>query len=70
MSECKPLHRGLGVHISFVRSVGMDSWSAIQLKKMQAGGNGDLNAFLKKYGIEKHTDPKAGAYTRPLLSST
>jgi len=48
----------------------MDSWSAIQLKKMAAGGNGDLNAFLKKYGIEKHTDPKAGAYTRPLLSST
>ena len=25
----------------------MDSWSAIQLKKMQAGGNADLNAFLK-----------------------
>lgn len=29
------------------RSVGMDSWSAIQLKKMQAGGNADLNNFLK-----------------------
>jgi hypothetical protein len=25
----------------------MDSWSAIQLKKMQAGGNADLNNFLK-----------------------
>jgi hypothetical protein len=36
----------------------MDSWSAIQLKKMQAGGNGDLNAFLKKYGIEKKYRPE------------
>jgi hypothetical protein len=29
------------------RSVGMDSWSPIQLKKMQAGGNANLNDFLK-----------------------
>ena len=62
--ECSGIHRGLGVHISFVRSVGMDSWSAAQLKKMQAGGNADLNAFLKKYGIDKHTDPKVKYNTR------
>ena len=62
--ECSGVHRGLGVHISFVRSVGMDSWSAIQLKKMQAGGNADLNAFLKKYGIDKHTDPNVKYNTR------
>lgn len=62
--ECSGIHRGLGVHISFVRSVGMDSWSAVQLKKMQAGGNADLNAFLKKYGIDKHTDPKVKYNTR------
>ena len=42
----------------------MDSWSAIQLKKMQAGGNADLNAFLKRYGIDKHTDPKVKYNTR------
>ncbi len=34
----------------------MDSWSADQLKKMQAGGNNKLNSFLKNYGIDKHTD--------------
>ena len=42
----------------------MDSWSAIQLKKMQAGGNADLNAFLKRYGIDKQTDPKVKYNTR------
>ena len=62
--ECSGIHRGLGVHISFVRSVGMDSWSAAQLKKMQAGGNADLNAFLAKYGVDKHTDPKVKYNTR------
>ncbi|KAK6942938.1 Arf GTPase activating protein [Dillenia turbinata] len=54
--ECSGKHRGLGVHISFVRSVTMDSWSEIQLKKMEAGGNEQLNAFLASYGIPKETD--------------
>ncbi|KAI9085850.1 hypothetical protein K1719_032264 [Acacia pycnantha] len=54
--ECSGKHRGLGVHISFVRSVTMDSWSEIQIKKMEAGGNEQLNAFLAQYGIAKETD--------------
>ncbi|KAF5201831.1 Adp-ribosylation factor gtpase-activating protein [Thalictrum thalictroides] len=54
--ECSGKHRGLGVHISFVRSVTMDSWSEIQLKKMEAGGNEKLNSFLLQYGIPKETD--------------
>ncbi|CAA7392771.1 unnamed protein product [Spirodela intermedia] len=54
--ECSGKHRGLGVHISFVRSVTMDSWSEIQLKKMEAGGNERLNAFLAERGVPKETD--------------
>lgn len=34
----------------------MDAWSADQLKKMQAGGNGALNDFFKQYGVDKYTD--------------
>ncbi|GAX74151.1 hypothetical protein CEUSTIGMA_g1600.t1 [Chlamydomonas eustigma] len=56
--ECSGRHRGLGVHISFVRSVTMDGWSADQLKKMQLGGNGRLNGFLKQYGVDKNMDIK------------
>lgn len=33
--ECSGQHRGLGVHISFVRSVAMDSWSDKQIRMMQ-----------------------------------
>lgn len=54
--ECSGKHRGLGVHLSFVRSVSMDAWSAEQLKRMQLGGNDALNAFLKNYGVDKYTD--------------
>lgn len=32
---------------NFCRSVGMDSWSEIQLKKMQVGGNANFIAFLQ-----------------------
>ncbi|KAJ4891837.1 ADP-ribosylation factor GTPase-activating protein AGD7 [Raphanus sativus] len=54
--ECSGKHRGLGVHISFVRSVTMDSWSEIQVKKMESGGNERLNSFLALYGISKETE--------------
>ena len=57
--ECSGAHRGLGVHVSFVRSVGMDSWSDAQLRKMKAGGNERLNAFLESYGVPRKTDIKA-----------
>ncbi|KAK9989343.1 hypothetical protein SO802_029582 [Lithocarpus litseifolius] len=49
--ECSGKHRGLGVHISFVRSVTVDSWSEIQIKKMESGGNEQLNSFFAQYGI-------------------
>ncbi|KAL5080207.1 hypothetical protein RYX36_008628 [Vicia faba] len=34
----------------------MDSWSDLQIKKMEAGGNRNLNSFLSQYGIPKETD--------------
>jgi len=49
--ECSGAHRGLGVHISFVRSMTMDSWSEKQVTMMRLGGNAQLNDFLKGYGV-------------------
>ncbi|XP_021424623.1 ADP-ribosylation factor GTPase-activating protein 1 isoform X7 [Oncorhynchus mykiss] len=45
--ECSGKHRGLGVHLSFVRSVTMDKWKDIELEKMKAGGNGKFRMFLE-----------------------
>ncbi|XP_026996499.1 ADP-ribosylation factor GTPase-activating protein 1 isoform X3 [Tachysurus fulvidraco] len=45
--ECSGKHRGLGVHLSFVRSVSMDKWKDMELEKMKAGGNEKFRLFLE-----------------------
>ncbi|WVQ66406.1 uncharacterized protein L199_004586 [Kwoniella botswanensis] len=55
--ECSGVHRGFGVHISFVRSITMDKWSDDQLKKMKLGGNEAFKSFIENYGPE-------GGYTK------
>ncbi|KAF9927631.1 Zn finger-containing GTPase- Activating Protein for ARF [Linnemannia zychae] len=45
--ECSGVHRSLGVHISFVRSISMDKWSDDQLKKMELGGNNRAKEFFE-----------------------
>ncbi|CAD2216316.1 Putative GTPase activating protein for Arf, putative [Angomonas deanei] len=54
--ECSGKHRGLGVHLSFVRSMVMDSWSdwkPEKLRKMKIGGNRRARAYFEKNGISK-----------------
>ena len=51
-------HRSLGVHISFVRSIAMDSWTEKQLALMRTGGNQACNDYLQKNGIAPRTPIK------------
>ncbi|CAF0724653.1 unnamed protein product [Adineta steineri] len=44
--ECSGKHRGLGVHLSFVRSITMDKWKELELEKMKVGGNRRAKEFL------------------------
>ena len=50
--------RSLGVHISFVRSIAMDSWTDQQLAMMKNGGNDKLNSYLEQNGINRRTPIK------------
>ncbi|OBZ76552.1 ADP-ribosylation factor GTPase-activating protein GCS1 [Grifola frondosa] len=54
--QCAGVHRGFGVHVSFVRSVSMDTWQEDQIKRMQLGGNAPFREFIKTY------DPVRGGY--------
>ncbi|KAJ2804561.1 Zn finger-containing GTPase- Activating Protein for ARF, partial [Coemansia furcata] len=45
--NCSGQHRGLGVHLSFVRSITMDKWTPEQIKRMERGGNANAVAFFK-----------------------
>lgn len=45
--ECSGKHRGLGVHLSFVRSISMDKWKDSELEKMRVGGNKNAREFFE-----------------------
>merc|ERR1719191_2054508 len=52
--ECSGQHRSLGVHLSFVRSIAMDSWTERQISAMhKSGGNAKLVEYLSSRGIDK-----------------
>ncbi|XP_057478539.1 probable ADP-ribosylation factor GTPase-activating protein AGD8 [Actinidia eriantha] len=72
--DCSAAHRSLGVHISFVRSTNLDSWTPEQLKIMSFGGNNRAQVFFKQHGwtdggkIEaKYTSRAAELYRQLLL---
>ncbi|KAH7488084.1 putative ADP-ribosylation factor GTPase-activating protein AGD6 [Phytophthora ramorum] len=73
--ECSGRHRGLGVHISFVRSVTMDSWTDKQVLQMQKGGNDNFRTAFSAAGVpadlsisEKYNAPQAEAYRQRLTA--
>jgi len=45
--ECSGSHRRLGVHISFVRSINLDSWKEWEVRAMENGGNSKVNAIFE-----------------------
>ncbi|XP_004841104.1 ADP-ribosylation factor GTPase-activating protein 1 isoform X5 [Heterocephalus glaber] len=74
--ECSGKHRGLGVHLSFVRSVTMDKWKDIELEKMKAGGNAKFQEFLESqedydpsWSLQDKYNSKAAALFRDKVAT-
>ncbi|XP_001368073.1 ADP-ribosylation factor GTPase-activating protein 1 isoform X2 [Monodelphis domestica] len=74
--ECSGKHRGLGVHLSFVRSVTMDKWKDIELEKMKAGGNARFREFLESqedydpsWSMQQKYNSKAAALFRDKVAT-
>ena len=60
--ECSGKHRGLGVHLSFVRSVTMDKWKESELAKMKAGGNRNARVFFESQDDWNDSSPISQKY--------
>ncbi|XP_055376718.1 ADP-ribosylation factor GTPase-activating protein 1 isoform X2 [Condylostylus longicornis] len=74
--ECSGKHRGLGVHLSFVRSVTMDKWKDIELEKMKVGGNKKAKDFFEdqpdwneRLPIQQKYNTKGAALYRDKIST-
>ncbi|VDM30316.1 unnamed protein product [Hydatigera taeniaeformis] len=74
--ECSGKHRGLGVHLSFVRSVTMDKWKPIELEKMKVGGNRKARLFFEQqpdfrssWSLSEKYNSRAAALLRDKVST-
>eukprot|EP00501_MAST-03F_sp_TOSAG23-6_P000156 GSMAST32.ASY1.ANO1.159.1 assembled CDS len=51
--DCSGVHRNLGVHLSFVRSLDLDKWKPAEIKAMVSGGNEAARKFFVKNGFSE-----------------
>lgn len=62
--ECSGSHRRLGVHISFVRSVNLDSWKEKEVLAMENGGNKKVNDIFEAHLTARKPQVGASGPTR------
>ena len=49
--QCSGKHRSLGVNVSYVKSVNLDSWKRTEILCMLEGGNGQLSQFFDRHEL-------------------
>lgn len=60
---CSASHRSLGVSVSKVRSLAMDSWSHVEILAMLEGGNAQLSQFFRRHSLGPHDSENSSTAT-------
>ncbi|ORY89800.1 hypothetical protein BCR35DRAFT_261944 [Leucosporidium creatinivorum] len=56
--RCSGIHRGMGVHITRIKSVDLDTWSPEQIENIQRWGNKRANAYWEAHLKPGHAPPE------------
>ncbi|KAI5478375.1 hypothetical protein MNV49_005226 [Pseudohyphozyma bogoriensis] len=56
--RCSGIHRGMGVHITRIKSVDLDTWSPEQIENVQRWGNARANAYWEAHLKPGHMPPE------------
>jgi hypothetical protein len=69
--RCSGIHRGMGTHISRVKSVDLDAWTDEQLQSVLRWGNGRANKFVFFFEklAELELTPRASRYWEAKLTA-
>ncbi|KAG2186777.1 hypothetical protein INT44_003003 [Umbelopsis vinacea] len=63
--DCSASHRNMGVHISFVRSTVLDSWTWDQLRTMKVGGNQAAREYFSAHAGSSANKDARTKYSSP-----
>mmetsp|Transcript_113375 Transcript_113375/g.177182 ORF Transcript_113375/g.177182 Transcript_113375/m.177182 type:complete len:278 (+) Transcript_113375:56-889(+) len=68
--QCAGVHRGYGVHVSFVRSLDLDDWNQNEVVSMLVGGNMSFRKFLDDRGCagDSSSTERASFYRGPVAA--
>ncbi|EWM25072.1 adp-ribosylation factor gtpase-activating [Nannochloropsis gaditana] len=73
--RCSGFHRSLGVSVSFVRSLSLDSWTPKQVFAMRLGSNFQMQEFFRRQRISntdirvRYQSKAAGVYRSTLAEA-